>query len=258
MAIVEKALRRGKEFEGIEYFSLHWEEYYLLLQELMLHIYEYCETHGNFDAIVFAMRGGEYVAEVATEALEIPTFPMKVHTYRRVMPGQDALQEETVLEEPFTPLIDLTGKRVLVLDDLNHTTKTLNFIRSYLEEKGIQVTTAVVLEKPGLIAREADISPVLFTNAWVIQPWESDGGFRHPLGEFVLQRFPDWMDREENPLTWNQCCDLLRMFGVTEDILAEYHQPNFQSKFRKALLEYHEHQFPGEEVPHYVWDNLNR
>lgn len=76
----------------------------------------------------------------------------------------------------FPPPSELLGRRVLVVDDIWDTGRTLHAVRRRAEEHAATVTVAVLHYKPAA-SHLRHLSPDLWcreTAAWIVYPWERD------------------------------------------------------------------------------------
>ena len=140
-----------------------WEKIYMLL----LNIADQIRKAGfKPDVIVGVSRGGWLPARIMSDLLENPEIAnVKAEFYL----GVAETKGEPIITQPVS--VSVWGKRVLVVDDVADTGKSLALVRSHLKEQGAkEVKTATIYYKPWSI-----LIPDWFekkTNRWIIFPWE--------------------------------------------------------------------------------------
>jgi len=140
-----------------------WEQIYELLLNLASHIRK---ARFKPDVIVGIARGGWLPARVMSDLLENPELAnVKAEFYLSVAETKG----EPVITQPVS--VSVKGKKVLVVDDVADTGKSLALVREHLKEQGaIEVKIATIYYKPWSIA-----TPDWFekkTKHWIIFPWE--------------------------------------------------------------------------------------
>jgi len=140
-----------------------WEQIYELLLNLASHIRK---SRFKPDVIVGVSRGGWPPARVMSDLLENPELAnVKAEFYFSVAETKG----EPVITQPVS--VSVKGKKVLVVDDVADTGKSLALVREHLKEQGaIEVKIATIYYKPWSI-----VAPDWFekkTNHWIIFPWE--------------------------------------------------------------------------------------
>jgi hypoxanthine phosphoribosyltransferase len=141
--------------EGIH--SVSWEEFYALCAGLAIAVADY-----DPDVIVGVARGGLYPATQLSHLLRLSLVPVVLS--RRV-------NDEVVHGSPVwtvQPPASLTGKRVLVIDEICDSGETLRMVVAYITETALTVRSAVLyshtrgVEVPdyvGLVSDELIINP---------------------------------------------------------------------------------------------------
>ncbi|MEM2104929.1 MAG: phosphoribosyltransferase [Candidatus Bathyarchaeia archaeon] len=119
------------------------------------------------DIIVGVSRGGWPPARVLSDLLDNPNIAnVKAEFYLGVAETKD----EPVLTQPVS--VDVAGKRVLVVDEIADTGKSLKVVREHLIANGAkEVKIATVYYKPWSI-----VKPDYYereTRCWVVFPWET-------------------------------------------------------------------------------------
>jgi len=147
----------------LEFEVPSWEQIYELLLNLANRI-----RKANFrpDVIVGISRGGWPPARIMSDLLENPELAnVKAEFYL----GVAETKGEPVITQPVS--VSVMGKKVLVVDDVADTGKSLRLVRSHLREHGAtEVKIATIYYKPWSI-----LTPDWYekeTSSWVIFPWE--------------------------------------------------------------------------------------
>ncbi|MEM3553671.1 MAG: phosphoribosyltransferase [Candidatus Bathyarchaeia archaeon] len=147
----------------LEFEVPKWNQIYKMLVQIAEKI-----RKDNFkpDVIVGVSRGGWPPARVLSDLLENPNLAnVKVEFYV----GVAETKGEPTLTQPVS--VDVAGKRVLVVDEVADTGKSLKLIREHLQNEGaVEVRIAAVYLKPWSI-----IKPDYYareTSRWIVFPWE--------------------------------------------------------------------------------------
>lgn len=149
--------------QNIEFEVPTWNQIYKLLLQLADRIRK---DSFNPDVIVGVSRGGWPPARVLSDLLENPNLAnVKVEFYL----GVAETKGEPALTQPVS--VKVAGKRVLVVDEVADTGKSLKLIREHLKAEGAsEVRIATVYLKPWSI-----IKPDYYareTSRWIVFPWE--------------------------------------------------------------------------------------
>jgi hypoxanthine phosphoribosyltransferase len=119
------------------------------------------------DVIVGVLRGGWFSAQVLSDLLEIPalaTITVKFYV------GIAETKNEPVLAQGVSEAV--VGKKVLIVDDVADTGKSLKLAKDHVLQKGAkEVRTATVYYKPW-----STIEPDYYekeTSLWIVFPWET-------------------------------------------------------------------------------------
>jgi len=114
----------------------------------------------KFDAVVGLTRGGLTPAVLVSQYLDIPMHTLKVSL-------RDHQEKESL-----KVLDKLSGQRVLVIDDINDTGATLN----YIKEHWIGNLTYAVLINNEASDADVDYSSIninkMEDDVWIVFPWE--------------------------------------------------------------------------------------
>jgi hypothetical protein len=119
------------------------------------------------DIVIGIARGGWIPARVLSDLLEIPNLAtVRVEFYL----GVAEAKKEPVLTQGVS--VGVTGKKVLIVDDVADTGKSLKLAREHVLQQGaVEIRTATVYRKPWSI-----IKPDYYeteTSLWVVFPWET-------------------------------------------------------------------------------------
>ncbi len=126
-----------------------------------------CQSGFKPDVIVGVTRGGWVSARVLSDFLGIPDLvTVRVEFYL----GVAETKNEPVLTQGVSAVV--TGKKVLIVDDVADTGKSLQLAREHVLQQGAtEVRTATVYRKPWSV-----IKPDYYeteTRCWVVFPWET-------------------------------------------------------------------------------------
>jgi hypothetical protein len=152
-----------------------WEKIYELLLNLAKKIRE-----SNFkpDVIVGVSRGGWPPARIMSDLLENPELAnVKAEFYL----GVAKTKGKPVITQPVS--VSVRGKKVLIVDDVADTGKSLRLVREHLKEQGAtDVKIATIYYKPWSV-----VVPDWYerkTSHWIIFPWERKETVRNVLEKF--------------------------------------------------------------------------
>lgn len=161
--------------ESLKFVIPTWDEIY----EFLLSLAERIRDDAFIpDVIVGVSRGGWPPARVMSDLLENPEIAnVKAEFYL----GVAETKGEPVITQPVS--VSVTGKKVLVIDDVADTGKSLRLVRTHLKEKGAtEVKIATVYYKPWSV-----VTPDYYqkeTTSWVVFPWERKETIRN-----VIERY---------------------------------------------------------------------
>ncbi|WP_330180890.1 phosphoribosyltransferase [Nocardia sp. NBC_01503] len=118
------------------------------------------------DLILSIARGGLFVAGSLGYALDVKNLHvMNVEFYT----GVDQRLDLPVMLPPVPSVVDLTGAKVLVADDVADTGATLKLVRDFCQDHVAEVRCAVIYQKP---RSEVDCEYVWkHTDRWINFPW---------------------------------------------------------------------------------------
>ncbi|MBI2756030.1 MAG: phosphoribosyltransferase [Chloroflexi bacterium] len=125
----------------------------------------------NFDVLVVITRGGMVPACIISERLNLRNILVAAVMFYT---GQARTLERPIfLQFPSDPL--LNGKRILVVDDVWDSGRTIKAVKERIVEAGGEPLVAVLHYKPGK-SRYPDDRPEFFvdeTDAWIVYPWDA-------------------------------------------------------------------------------------
>ena len=152
-----------------------WEKIYELLLNLASKI-----RKANFepDVIVGISRGGWPPARIMSDLLENPELAnVKAEFYL----GVANTKSEPVITQPVS--VSVHDKRILIVDDVADTGKSLRLVRLHLKEQGAtDVKIATIYYKPWSV-----VAPDWYerkTSHWIIFPWERKETVRNVVKRF--------------------------------------------------------------------------
>jgi hypoxanthine phosphoribosyltransferase len=138
------------------------------------------------DLIVAIARGGVVPARILSDLLEIPSLSfIQIEFYTNI---NQTLQEPTLKQ---TLTTNVTGQKILLIDDISDTGKSLKLAKTHLQHQGaIEIKTATLYEKPKSVT-----TPDFYekqTIDWVVFPWDIKETLRKiihsPLGKRILNQ----------------------------------------------------------------------
>jgi hypoxanthine phosphoribosyltransferase len=122
------------------------------------------------DAIVAIARGGLVLAGALGYALDVKMLgSLNVEFYT----GVEERLDEPVLLPPTLDREALAGKRVLLVDDVSDSGRTLALVLTLLQAGGGEVRTVCLYSKPGTVQKPDYVWRE--TPKWIMFPWSSEG-----------------------------------------------------------------------------------
>ncbi len=148
---------------NVEYEVAGWSDVYDML---MAQAEKICSCY-RADVVVGVSRGGLVSARILADLLEAPEFAViGVEFYADIA---ESKMEPTLLQ-PVTMAV--TGKRVLLVDDIADSGRSLQLAIRHLQAQGAEeIKTATLYYKP-----KSAIKPDFYekeTSSWVVFPWET-------------------------------------------------------------------------------------
>ncbi|UCG36282.1 MAG: phosphoribosyltransferase [Candidatus Bathyarchaeota archaeon] len=152
-----------------------WEEIYTMLLKLSQRI-----RNDGFraDVIVGVSRGGWCPGRVLSDLLDNPEIAnVKAEFYL----GVAETKAEPVITQPVS--VGVKDKRVLVVDDVSDTGKSLKLVKNHLISEGADaLRIATLYYKPWSITKPDYFEKT--TRGWIIFPWERKEAFRKVVEKF--------------------------------------------------------------------------
>jgi hypoxanthine phosphoribosyltransferase len=165
----------------LEFEIPSWEQIY----EELLHLANRIrENNFKADVIVSVSRGGWPPARIMSDLLENPELAnVRAEFYL----GVAKTKGDPVITQPVSTSVK--GKKVLIVDEVADTGKSLRLVKSHLEEQGAtEVKTMTIYYKPWSI-----VVPDWYakeTSRWLVFPWERKETVRKVLEEYKNQGKP--------------------------------------------------------------------
>jgi hypothetical protein len=166
---------------SLEFEIPSWEQIYEMLIELADRI-----RRNGFepDVIVGVSRGGWAPARVMSDLLENPELAnVRAEFYL----GVAETKGEPVITQPVSTSVK--GKKVLVMDDVADTGKSLRLVKTHiLNEGATDIKIATIYYKPWSV-----LTPDYYkkkTSLWVVFPWERKETIRNILKKYEQQKKP--------------------------------------------------------------------
>jgi len=145
----------------VQYLPVTWKDYHTLSQKLAATILVHDKP---FDIIVAIGRGGLTFGHLLSDFLRIPISSITIQSYTDI-------QKQGQVEITAGLSSRIAGKRVLLVDDIADSGKTLVRAVSYLKRfRPSHITTATLFYKP-----HSSVRPDYFatlTTKWILQPFE--------------------------------------------------------------------------------------
>jgi hypoxanthine phosphoribosyltransferase len=125
------------------------------------------------DAIVAIARGGLTLAGALGYALDVKMLgSLNVEFYT----GVEQRLDEPVLLPPTLDRAALDGRRVLLVDDVSDSGRTLALVLQLLRAGGGEVRTVCLYSKPGTVQQPDYVWRT--TDRWIMFPWSAEGPVR--------------------------------------------------------------------------------
>jgi hypothetical protein len=147
----------------VEFEVPSWNQIY----EMLLNLAGKIQKNGfKPDIIVGVSRGGWPPARVLSDLMDNPNLAnVRAEFYL----GVAETKEEPVLTQPVS--VKVAGKKVLVVDEVADTGKSLKLVKEHITEQGAtEVKIATVYYKPWSIVKPDYYEKE--TSCWVVFPWE--------------------------------------------------------------------------------------
>lgn len=138
--------------------KMTWNKYDQAVDKIAKHF-----INTKFDVIIGLTRGGLVPAVHLSHKLGIPMLPFNPHLLHANG------EERGNIKLPISPVI---VRRILIIDEISDTGKTLSKCTKFFEKRGyISVTTVVYTNKQTTIFKP-DFSVFDSQKKWIVFPWE--------------------------------------------------------------------------------------
>ena len=145
---------------------LTWEAFGVAARELAKQV---VDSGFQPDLILSITRGGMLPAGTISYAMGIKNLHIiNVEFYT----GVGSRLPLPVLLPPVPAAVDLSGQKVLIIDDVADTGETLKMVRDFCEEHVAETRTAVLYEKSQSVVRCDYVWK--HTDEWISFPWSSE------------------------------------------------------------------------------------
>jgi len=165
-----------------KFLSLDWVEIEKLVDRLAGQIsVDYCP-----DTIVGVLRGGAIVANLISDLLDVrDVYVVGCRSYLGLSSGDVKIYHDLYLK-------DLSGRKVIIVDDVSDTGNTLSTAINTIirPRRPLELRSATVLIKPWTNFRPDYY--VETTDAWIVFPWE-----RFETVKLLAERFSSKMGRTQ-------------------------------------------------------------
>lgn len=142
---------------------LTWNDFAVMSRELAQEI---ADSGFNPEVLIGVARGGMIPAGALTYSLGVKlTDAINVEFYTDV----EATLPDPVLLAPMLDIDSIRGKRVLVVDDVVDSGRTLALVLELLTKFGAEVRSAVIYEKPTTSVKPDFVWKS--TSKWIVFPW---------------------------------------------------------------------------------------
>ena len=146
---------------AVQYLPVSWNQYHSFAQKLAATILDHSEP---IDQIVAISRGGLTLGHLMSDLLRIPIATITIQSYTDIQS-----QGELVISQKLH--VPIRGKRILLVDDVADTGKTLVRAVKYLKRFGAKnITTVTMFYKPHSVYRPDYFAKQ--TSSWILFPYE--------------------------------------------------------------------------------------
>jgi len=141
-----------------------WSEIY----EMLLHLSQKIRANGfKADLIIGITRGGLVPARILSDLIETQSFSnIQIEYYQ----GINQTKKEPILKQCLT--IRLTDKRILLVDDISDSGRSLQIAKKHLQQMGAKEIKIATLYAKAASITKPDYCEKL-TNKWIVFPWDA-------------------------------------------------------------------------------------
>ena len=140
--------------------QMTWNKYDQAIDKIAKHF-----TSMKFDVIIGLTRGGLIPAICLSHKLDTPMLPFNPHLLHANG------EERGNIKLPISPAI---VRRILIIDEISDTGKTLSKCTKFFEKKGFNISTAAVYTNKQTTIFKPNFSVFDSQKKWVVFPWEHD------------------------------------------------------------------------------------
>ena len=149
----------------MEYLPFSWED----AEKANASLTEKINSSGFTPDIIIAIsRGGLVPSRLLSDSLNVPVlYTIRISFYSSV----GTRMEKPEVTQPLS--VDITGKKLLIVDDISDSGRSLELAEQYLTPLNpAEIRTATIHYKPGSIFKPDFF--IFTTKAWIIYPWERE------------------------------------------------------------------------------------
>lgn len=248
--------------DGIPYIIMREADFLSMTANLIKQIKA---SEEKFDAVVIPLRGGLFPGSAVSSALNLTgsTYYIGANHYQGVQAGSEAGEQRLNVYLPLDSGVDFSGQKVLLADEVNHTSTTMIELKRILMNihHADLVKTAVLHEKPGRRKEEADFAVDRSSDAWIVYLWEHQGSvdfegkILHQPYEFFVDQLPVWMIRKDGdgqPVleSFARAMDRARAIGFEDTELPSLSDSDFLGRLATSLNNrYKDNSMFGKSIP---------
>ena len=154
----------------MEYVPMSWESATDSLRNTLSR--QINESGFHPDAIIGISRGGLVPARILSDSLNVPLlYTIRISFYSTI----GVRKETPKVTQPLS--VDISGKKILVVDDIADSGKSLVLAKEYLSKLNpSEIKTATIHLKPESVFKPDYVCKT--TEAWIVYPWETQEFFR--------------------------------------------------------------------------------
>ncbi len=146
-----------------------WNQYHDLIEDLAVKVHD---SGWEFDQILCLARGGLRIGDVFSRIYDKPLAILTTSSYRE---NAGTTQSTLMIAEHFTSATPTMAKRMLLVDDMADSGRTIIKVLEHLRQKYPQIEeirTAVLWHKGHSVYTPDYAVQLLPTNPWIHQPFE--------------------------------------------------------------------------------------